>query len=1204
MSLLRQRHSRFLISVAILLLACQLVPMPTATPTPALSPTPTSTANIQPKVAATATHTPTVNDIVTASPTPTASPTATQAAPPAPPLPTGGPLPAIWTTLEFGGDELYRTQSGQADKPGKPFQGIYYPTNLALDAENSLLYALGRCAQVSNDSSEQPLACISVLDLETDQVQRRVEVQASDSGNLLLAGDTLYLNQPWRGELLALDRETLAVRQIISDVQQIAFDGQETVYAVTLQQIMRLEPAPVVSRPLETDFSDSTVDMAATADYLYVLGYESLRIFSPDLDLLNTISLRDHSPRDLLLTDETLYIGCGAGIIPLDIETNQLGTIHDQVKDIQRLVFDAIDDQLYALSPYSADWFGKRTVFALDAATWHSQTLLFVQEGWLADLALDQERGRLLVLDTDDHALLPISLDTAKIAPRLPLGIEVGEVIADEAGDRLYVSASDGWVRVLNRRSYAEIGRVYGGRYISLDAVHGCLYAGDPRMPTVTVFDTKTLKPQREIAQSGKPRANPATGQVIVIGRRFQVFDGQTGAPHPDLLPGIGVPPAECAGCYYTIAREVTVDAQRGMTATITYTPWPGKPGPQESIAYDPTSGHAYYALLTGGYAYFSSISLYSDLRALQTRTQPGGSQPILSLEGLSGYLALDPLARRLYVVRGRFIFVLDSETLQRIGVVDATDNIHGNWVPIIAAVDGDLGRLYSPRESQLVVWTRTGGALPAPLPPIPAIVTGTVTGILPSPNFAQDQTLLATIDSKLCRSTDGGKTWRLLRGGLPDLYGEYMSVNATFSPDYAHDETIWAGIYTGAAHGEGIWRSTDGGDTWQPLSSGIYDLRVHRIVPSPNFANDRTLLAYSNIPAGEAVYRSTNSGQGWQVVLRQTAYNTPSLPRPEEFFGAEQYPGSELYRPQFQCNYDGTCQQSDDGGKTWDNLDTGSVKLDRLVDHVNSPHSDIPTVYFLTESNLYRYWIQERIWEICTLPLLNGRADYMYYLTDIATAATADELHPNDASYDLFIGSYNGEFLRFAIQDLPWQQVQVSRPTPVVPTSTPTGQPPTPTPCVGAVDEQLKSAYEMVADHLGCATAPSAEISAAIQPFEVGLMIWRSDIHYIYVLSYDATWKGYQDTWEVSQPDHDPEIKPPEYFFQPMRGFGKVWREQLGGTKAKIGWATDMEQGYTAVVQPFTNGVLIEGQPDSRLAYALFDNGTWGTANMSRETE
>lgn len=1160
---MKQRYSLVLPAALALLLACQLWPRPTplsistATPIQVQALTPTVTA------AATATPTPTLP--------PTPQPTLTVKATALPPLPAQGDLPAMWTEIEL------------SRLPGD----IYLPGSLVLDEQEQQLYVLGQCELNPPYTEGGPPVCLSVLDLETDQVRRRVIApghgDAASSFKMRWVDGTLYLSQPWAGNLYLLDGETLTVTTSVSNVVAVADDGQGQVYAVGTNAITRMFPEHF-ARYLETTFSDMPKQIEATPERIYVQSYESLRIFDTNLELIAQMSLREAYPRDMALSPDALYIGCAQGIFALDLETDRLGPLHPLAGGVQQLVFDPTDSTLYALVQYPTDWFSRWQVWAINTQTWQTRTLYSTQEGWLVDLVLDSPRGRLLLLSLEDHALIPLDLETGDVAARLPLGIEVGEAIVDEPNDRLYVSASDGWVRVLNRRTYAEVGRVYGGRFISLDAAHERLYTGDPRMPAVTAWDTCTLKPQLQISQPGRPRANAHTGEVVIITRRFQVFDGQSGAPHPDLLPGIGVPPETCPGCYYTIARQVIVDAQRGLTATLTYTPWPGKPGPQESVVYDPATGRAWYALLTGGYVHYSSIALYPDLAALQKRTRPGGSPPIFSLEGLSGYLALDVPARRLYVTRGRFIFVLNSDTLQRIGVVDA-----GNWMPQILAVDGELGRLYAPRGSRLAVWTRQGGASPAALPPAPAVLTHTVTSILPSPNLAQDQTILATINSKLCRSTDGGRTWMVLRGGLPDLYSESMSVSAAFSPNYAQDKTIWAGVISGNTHGEGIWQSTDGGNTWRMTSEGLYDLRVYRIVPSPRFAADRTLLAYSYTQQGSAVYRSTNGGMAWQLVVRQTGYNMPPLPRPEEFFIAETYP------PQFQCNYDGTCRRSDDGGQIWMAFDTGPVSLGHLVDYALSPQFDeVPIVYFLSDTNLYRYWGDARIWEVCTLPVLNGRQDYTEYLTDIAVAA----LGPTD--HVVFIGSYRGEFLRFAASELTWQQLgQAAPPTRVAPTLTPTGVPATPTPCVGAVDERFRSAFEAAGDRLGCAMSPAIETVAAVQPFEVGLMLWRSDERMIYVLIYDGTWRSYADTWDDSLPDHDPDIEPPINYFQPVRGFGKVWREQLGGTQARIGWATAEEQGFNTLIQSFTNGILFNDGLLHMETYVLYSDGTWETVSL-----
>jgi hypothetical protein len=1049
--------------------------------------------------------------------------------------------------------------------------GTYYPYDLALDGAAGLAYVLGRCELYSLHETTSPHACIATLDLATDRALQRTELSIGYDGALLPAGDALYLHRPWSGELYLLDRGTLSVRETISDVKAIAYDGEAATYALTVDGLARLSPDPL-TRPHETGSGDSPIAMQATGERVYTLGYQSLRVYDTDLVPVETYDLQEEAPRALALdaAGGKLYVGCASGLYALDTATDQLAKAALPVQDVEKLILDRAGERLFALTRRWSDWFGGYDVVAVDlrpgdeGVSGEARTLYSALDGLLRDLILDEARERLLLVSYEDHALIPIDLASGEIAPRLPTGIQVIETILDEAGDRLYVSDSVGWVHVLDRRTYDQVARVYGGRQISLDAAHGWLYAGDPRLPAVTVYDVDTLAAERTIPQPGAPRADPAAGQVVIVNRRFYLYDGADGELRGELLPGLGQPAETCPSCFYPIAMGVTIDARRGLTATTTYMPWPGKPGPHESIDYDPDSGRAYYSLLTGGYVHHGSLATYPDLGQLQER-----SPPVLYLEGLSGYIKLDPAARRLYVGRWDTLFVLDSETLNRVGRAH-TDG----WTPIVVAVDGELGRLYTPLGSVLVVWTRTGGAPPAPLPHEPATVTRTVSSILPSPHYAEDHTLLATIDGQLCRSTDDGGTWERLRGGLPEFEG-YQVTHAVFSPDYANDRTLFAGAYVGDTHGEGVYRSIDGGETWALSSDGLYDLRVSRIVPSPTYARDRTLLAYARTQPGEALYRSTDRGETWQLVARQTGYGTPPLPRPEELFYAEEHP------PQFKCDYQGICERSGDGGETWESLDTGDFTVDRFVGYALSPHYERDrTAYWLAGNALLRYDDRTGMGEICTRPPLYGPRDYTNAFASIATAATGE------ADHVLFVGSNAGEFWRLEAVDLTWEIVW-PLPSPATPT-------PTPTPCVQALDERFQIDPTSAPARLGCATEPAQETLVVVQPFELGLMFWRQDARRIYLLQQDATWADYEDTWREGQPDRDPELLPPKGLYQPVRGFGKVWRESLGGAEAWIGWATAEEHAFGTAIQPFAHGLLLQGEDG--VVYVLYHDGTWGT--------
>jgi hypothetical protein len=49
--------------------------------------------------------------------------------------------------------------------------------------------------------------------------------------------------------------------------------------------------------------------------------------------------------------------------------------------------------------------------------------------------------------------------------------------------------------------------------------------------------------------------------------------------------------------------------------------------------------------------------------------------------------------------------------------------------------------------------------------------------------------------------------------------------------------------------------------------------------------------------------------------------------------------------------------------------------------------------------------------------------------------------------------------------------------------------------------------------------------------------------------------------------PESDPSIEPPPGRYQPIRGFGMVWREQPG-VRDRLGWAVEPETGYETAIQ------------------------------------
>lgn len=175
-------------------------------------------------------------------------------------------------------------------------------------------------------------------------------------------------------------------------------------------------------------------------------------------------------------------------------------------------------------------------------------------------------------------------------------------------------------------------------------------------------------------------------------------------------------------------------------------------------------------------------------------------------------------------------------------------------------------------------------------------------------------------------------------------------------------------------------------------------------------------------------------------------------------------------------------------------------------------------------------------------------------------------------------------------------------------PTPSPT-EPPTPTPTgamtpIGRFGYLWRSELGGPSGSLGLATAEEQELWNAIQPFERGLMIWLDQLQedYIYLLVYGAdekhgTWQRYADTYREGEPE-SAGLTPPEGLLEPIRGFGRLWREELGGPDAAIGWALAQEQGYVGAMQPFEHGLML-WNPLSGTTFVLQDDSTW-TAYLS----
>ena len=150
-------------------------------------------------------------------------------------------------------------------------------------------------------------------------------------------------------------------------------------------------------------------------------------------------------------------------------------------------------------------------------------------------------------------------------------------------------------------------------------------------------------------------------------------------------------------------------------------------------------------------------------------------------------------------------------------------------------------------------------------------------------------------------RSTDGGQTWTLPGVGPSVPFANVVAI----SPRFAHDQTVFA---CGA---DGLYRSSDGGDTWHKVLVGSRTLSV--VVAQDAGRDTLTVLAGTET---DGILRSEDSGRTWAGanagLLDLTAISLALSPRFESDHTGFAGTASGLYRTR-------------NSGRSWRFVDTGT---------------------------------------------------------------------------------------------------------------------------------------------------------------------------------------------------------------------------------------------------------------------------------------
>ncbi|GAA0721684.1 exo-alpha-sialidase [Aquimarina litoralis] len=243
-----------------------------------------------------------------------------------------------------------------------------------------------------------------------------------------------------------------------------------------------------------------------------------------------------------------------------------------------------------------------------------------------------------------------------------------------------------------------------------------------------------------------------------------------------------------------------------------------------------------------------------------------------------------------------------------------------------------------------------------------PSNISGRITDVAISP-VNDNHLYLATATGGVLRSYDRGDNWEFI---FDDIAVPSIGSIAIAPSD---PQRIYVGtgeangtVNSGAFFGNGIYRSDDGGDSW--INIGLEETNhTGRIVVDPTNP-DRVFVAATGILYGtnneRGIYRTTDGGNTWEQVLFLTdttaGIDVAINPVDTDIIFAAMW---ERTRRPYGRDYAGTTSglhRSTDGGETWEKLTNGLPISDeetgRIGIAISSSDPNIIYARYTTNSN------------------------------------------------------------------------------------------------------------------------------------------------------------------------------------------------------------------------------------------------------------
>ena len=122
-------------------------------------------------------------------------------------------------------------------------------------------------------------------------------------------------------------------------------------------------------------------------------------------------------------------------------------------------------------------------------------------------------------------------------------------------------------------------------------------------------------------------------------------------------------------------------------------------------------------------------------------------------------------------------------------------------------------------------------------------------------------------------KTTDGGKTWKKTlfvnnETGGRDIEVDWENPDILYAAMYRGFRKGWDIISGGPASEGGIYKSTDGGETWKKISAGLPAKLIGKIDIDIARSNPKVLYAMVEAPGTEGgLFRSNDAGESWALV-------------------------------------------------------------------------------------------------------------------------------------------------------------------------------------------------------------------------------------------------------------------------------------------------------------------------------------------------